>query len=52
LDQTLLWGEGILVFAAKENNRKMPDLLMSYEPDILKWAQFYYFERLDGATYM
>jgi hypothetical protein len=21
-------------------------------PAILKWAQFYYFERLDGATYM
>jgi ankyrin repeat protein len=21
-------------------------------PDILKWTQFYYFERLDGATYL
>jgi len=55
LDQTYFWGEGILVFAAKENNRQMIDLLMSYGakvPDILKWAQFYYFERLDGATYM
>ncbi len=55
LDQTYFWGEGILVFAAKENNRKMIDLLMKYKakvPDILKWAQFYYFERLDGATYM
>lgn len=43
------------MFAAKENNRKMIDLLMSYGakvPRILKWAQFYYFERLDGATYM
>jgi len=55
LDETYFWGEGILLFAAKENNRKMIDLLMSYGakvPDILKWAQFYYFERLDGATYM
>ena len=54
-DETFFWGEGILVFAAKENNRKMIDLLMSYGakvPDILKWTQFYYFERLDGATYI
>ncbi|HKC36461.1 MAG TPA: ankyrin repeat domain-containing protein [Chitinophagaceae bacterium] len=54
-DETYFWGEGILVFAAKENNRKMIDLLMSYGakvPNILKWAQFYYFERLDGASYM
>jgi ankyrin repeat protein len=55
LDETYFWGEGILLFAAKENNHKMIDLLMSYGarvPDILKWTQFYYFERLDGATYM
>ncbi len=54
-DETYFWGEGILVFAAKENNRQMIDLLMSYGakvPAILKWAQFYYFERLDGATYI
>ena len=54
-DETYFWGEGILVFAAKENNRKMIDLLMNNGakvPAILKWAQFYYFERLDGATYM
>jgi ankyrin repeat protein len=54
-DETYFWGEGILVFAAKENNRKMIDLLMSYGakvPAILKWAQFYYFERLDSAIYM
>jgi ankyrin repeat protein len=33
----------------------MIDLLISYGakvPDVLKWTQFYYFERLDGATYM
>lgn len=54
-DETFFWGEGILLFAAKENNRKMVDLLMRYGakvPDVLKWTQFYYFERLDGATYM
>ena len=54
-DETFFWGEGILLFAAKENNRQLIDLLMNYGakvPDILKWAQYYYFERLDGATYM
>ncbi|MES2378429.1 MAG: ankyrin repeat domain-containing protein [Bacteroidota bacterium] len=54
-DETYFWGEGILTFAAKLNNRAMVDLLMSYGakvPDILKWTQKYYFERLDGATYM
>ena len=55
LDETYFWGEGILLFAAKQNNRPMIDLLTSYGakvPDLLKWTQFYYFERLDGATYM
>jgi len=55
LDETYFWGEGILTFAAKENNRKLIDLLMSYGakvPGILKWTQFYYFEHNDGASYM
>jgi uncharacterized protein len=55
LDETYFWGEGILTFAAKKNNRKMVDLLMSYGakvPDILKWTQFYYFEHDDGAAYI
>ncbi|HEX5153743.1 MAG TPA: ankyrin repeat domain-containing protein [Parafilimonas sp.] len=55
LDETYCWSEGILLFPAKRNNREMIDLLMSYGakiPDILKWTQFYYFERLDGATYI
>ncbi|MEQ1605511.1 MAG: ankyrin repeat domain-containing protein [Pyrinomonadaceae bacterium] len=54
-DETFFWAEGILVFAAKENDREMINLLMSYGakvPKVLKWTQFYYFERLDGATYM
>lgn len=55
LDETYFWGEGILTFAAKHNHRDMADLLLSYGakvPAILKWTQKYYFERLDGATYM
>ncbi|HET6766903.1 MAG TPA: ankyrin repeat domain-containing protein [Chitinophagaceae bacterium] len=54
-DETYFWGEGIMVFAAKENNQKMMELLMSYGakvPTILKWAQFYYFERYDSAAYL
>jgi len=54
-DETFFWGEGILAFAAKENNRSMIDLLTSYGakvPDILKWTQFYYFEHDDGAAYI
>lgn len=53
LDETYFWSEGILAFAVKKNNHRMIDLLMSYGakvPDILKWTQFYYFERLDGAA--
>jgi uncharacterized protein len=54
-DETFFWSEGILLFAAKEANFKMIDLLMSYGakvPNILKWTQAYYFERYDGAAYM
>lgn len=54
-DETFFWGEGILTFSVKENNRPMIDLLMRYGakvPDILKWTQFYYFEHNDGATYI
>ena len=55
LDETYFWGEGILTFAAKDNNRKLIDLLMNYGakvPHILKWTQFYYFEHDEGAAYM
>ena len=54
-DETYFWGEGILLFAAKENNQKLMDLLMSYGakvPNILKWAQAYYFERYDSAVFL
>lgn len=54
-DETYFWSEGILLFAAKENNREMMELLMSYGakvPILLKWTQFYYFERYDSAVYL
>jgi uncharacterized protein len=54
-DETYFWGEGILLFAAKENDHKMMELLMSYGakvPKVLKWAQAYYFERYDSAVYL
>ncbi len=44
LDETYFWSEGILLFAAKRNNRQMIDLLMNYGakvPALLKWTQFY-----------
>jgi len=49
------WGEGILTFAAKTCHRKMIELLLSGGasfPSVLKWAQFYYFERLDGTAFI
>lgn len=54
-DETYFWGEGIMAFAAKENNQKMMELLMSYGakvPNVLKWTQFYYFERYDSAVFL
>jgi ankyrin repeat protein len=55
LDETYFWSEGILMMPVKENHRNMIELLMSYGakvPDILKWAQFYYFERYDAAEFI
>ena len=54
-DETYFWSEGILLFAAKENNQEMMEILMSQGarvPTLLKWAQFYYFERYDSAVYL
>jgi len=55
VDGTYCCSEGILLFPAKRDQHDMINLLMSYGakvPSLLKWTQFYYFERLDGATYM
>ena len=55
MDPDYFWGEGILLFAAKAHHLPMIELLTSYGatvPSLLKWAQFYYFERLDGAATM
>jgi ankyrin repeat protein len=54
-DETYFWGEGILLFAVKQNRRSMIDLLTGHGakvPDILKWTQFYYFEHDEGAKYI
>jgi len=54
-DETYFWSEGILAMPVKRNQREMIELLMSYGakvPDILKWTQFYYFERFDAATFI
>lgn len=55
LDETYFWGEGILTMPAKKNNHPMIELLLRYGakvPDLLKWAQFYYFEHIEGAIFM
>lgn len=55
LDETYFWSEGILLRPCKEGNFKLADLLMQYGarmPNLLKWAQFYYFERYDSAVYL
>jgi uncharacterized protein len=54
-NETYFWSEGILTMPAKRNHREMIELLMSYGakvPNILKWTQFYYFERYDSAEFM
>ena len=54
-DETYFWSEGILAMTVKKNHHEMIELLMSYGakvPDILKWTQFYYFERFDAAEYI
>jgi len=55
LDETFFWSEGVLLFPAKEHNRSLMELLMHHDakvPKLLKWAQFYYFERYDSAVYL
>jgi uncharacterized protein len=54
-DETYFWGEGILTMPAKEVNRELVELLMRHGarvPAIVKWAQYYYFEKYEGAVLM
>lgn len=55
LDNTYLWSEGILVLPVKKGNFKMAQLLLdngARVPDLLKWAQFYYFETYEYAEWI
>jgi uncharacterized protein len=54
-DDTFFWSEGIMMMPAKEGNFDMIALLMKYGakvPPILKWCQFYYFERYESAKFL
>jgi uncharacterized protein len=54
-DQTYFWGEGILMMPAKAGNVELCELLMRHGatvPQILKWAQFYYFEQDESAEFL
>lgn len=54
-DETYFWGEGIMTMPAKECNWKLLELLISYGakvPSVLKWAQFYYFEKYEAAVFL
>jgi len=54
-DDTYFWSEGIMTMAAKGCNWKLLDLLMSYGarvPSVLKWCQFYYFEKYEAAVFL
>ena len=55
VDETYFWGEGIMTMPAKDCNWRLLELLISYGatvPPILKWAQFYYFEKYDAAAFL
>lgn len=54
-DDSFFWGEGILMMPAKKGHVAMVELLMSFGakvPDILKWAQQYYFKQYDMAAFL
>lgn len=51
-DPTYFWSEGILLFAAKQCDLRMMDILVTGGaafPQMSKWGRYYYFERVDGA---
>ena len=54
-DELFFWGEGIMMMPAKDGNREMLELLMSYGakvPLVLKWAQEYYFKHYEIAAFL
>jgi ankyrin repeat protein len=54
-DESYFWGEGILAMPAHDGNHSLIELLMSHGakvPDILKWTQFYYFEKYATAEFL
>ena len=51
-DASFFWWEGILMMPSKGFHSEMMELLINYGatiPDVIKWAQAYYFERFDAA---
>lgn len=55
LDNTYYWSEGVLTSPIKNGHFEMAELLLRYGatvPDILKWAQFYYFETYANAVFI
>jgi ankyrin repeat protein len=55
LDETFFWSEGVMMMVAKGCHFEMVKLLMSYGAkvsNILKWAQFYYFEKYEMAKFL
>ncbi|OCX51808.1 hypothetical protein BEL04_17505 [Mucilaginibacter sp. PPCGB 2223] len=54
-DHHYFWSEGILLSPVKLGNFEMAELLMAYGatvPNLLKWAQFYYFETYAHAEWI
>ena len=54
-DETYFWSEGIMTMSAKEGNWQLLELLMSFGarvPSIIKWGQFYYFEKYEAAAFL
>ncbi|MGB7069109.1 MAG: ankyrin repeat domain-containing protein [Pyrinomonadaceae bacterium] len=55
LDEAAFWGEGILTMPAKDADRPMLELLMSYGakvPELSKWGARYYFKHYEIAKFL
>ena len=54
-DPSFFWGEGIMMMPSKVGNKRLVELLLSHGatfPKMLKWAQYYYFERDDMVAFI